>query len=418
MMICRPQWFAQVVRVAYSNKSAAPRRTDRPIRFYLATQPICLRLPSIFVYRSQGGFGQTASKGAHVSFSNPVSDLAKKLPRHGRMVFKFLIESATTIEISSKSVRNVLFWLQQKNPLYKDIELEEDAFEDIDKLNSANDPGSSFKTVVPGEALESPYKSSTSVTEARVDADELRKERQGSIDIETIEELSKRVTTGIDDSENAHHCRLLVHHMLRPFSHRRNHVLPSYDASEHLESYFPVLFPYGRGGPKTIGCHLGLWTKVVLSVYRSRFVNDLEFIFFIHSVLKRKRITGLCTHAPLRGGSNHALMEVRELLSSSLPSTVIARRIDSLVRSGTLSASFEALRGSPAFWACLKRKSWAYLTRFGPCQLFVTMSAADVKDPHVYCEADDSLSIERARDLTATERADILASNPVAAVTN
>lgn len=59
-------------------------------------------------------------------------------------------------------------------------------------------------------------------------------------------------------------------------------------------------------------------------------------------------------------------MEIRELLSSNSTRDVVTERIDKLLRSA-LNASFEELRGSPAFWATLKRSSWAYLTNFGPC---------------------------------------------------
>lgn len=56
---------------------------------------------------------------------------------------------------------------------------------------------------------------------------------------------------------------------------------PSYDAGQHLESYFPVLFPFGRGGPASTNIPLGFWVKHVLNVYNSRFAKDKDFIFFV-----------------------------------------------------------------------------------------------------------------------------------------
>lgn len=257
---------------------------------------------------------------------------------------------------------------------------------------------------------------SSSPPRDRVLLEEMSRGTQGPVNADVLEHLSRSSITGVEYPDNPYNCQLLIQHMLRPFSQRRNYTLPSYDASDHLESYFPVLFPYGKGGPTSTTPYLGTWVKHALSIYRSRFVQDVDFIFFVYSVLKRKRLSGLSSHAPIRRSSSNAIVEVRELLSSALPADLISSRIDRLLRSRVLNASFETLRRSPAFWAALKRTSWAYLIRFDPCQLFVTIIAADLIDPYVYCQIKSTMTIEEARSLSS-RRTDFLASNPVAAVT-
>lgn len=81
----------------------------------------------------------------------------------------------------------------------------------------------------------------------------------------------------MEDLNNLEHSKLLIQRMLRPFTYRQSDILPSYNAAQHLESYFPVHFPYGRGGPSTTNIPLGNWVKHALSVHGSRFCNDKDF---------------------------------------------------------------------------------------------------------------------------------------------
>lgn len=125
----------------------------------------------------------------------------------------------------------------------------------------------------------------------------------------------------------------------------------------------------------------------------------------------------MSTNGVIKNSCTNAIVEVRDLLSSDSPRSVVTERIDKLLRSGTLNASFEQLRGSPAFWATLKGSLWAYLSHFGPCQLFLTMSVADLIDPLIFMQIDSTLTFEDARGLSSRIRANLLAANPVAATT-
>lgn len=89
----------------------------------------------------------------------------------------------------------------------------------------------------------------------------------------------------------------------------------------------------GRAVP-ALECSLGVWVKYALQVTNSPFAKDLYFIFFVHSVLRRKRLTGLAAHAPIRKWTPNAIVDVREMLQSETPKRTIANRIDMSLRSG------------------------------------------------------------------------------------
>lgn len=93
----------------------------------------------------------------------------------------------------------------------------------------------------------------------------------------------------------------------------------------------------------------------------------------------------------------------------------VERKINGVKRSRQLSASFGALIGAPAFWKSARKEAWSYLSSFGASQVFLTLSAADIVDPDVYMAADSTLPRGEALKLSASERGDLLARNPMAA---
>lgn len=380
---------------------------------------VALRLPCIYTWRSQCGFGQIASRGPPVSFSNPVAQLLTALPRKPSVILSVPLDRGLQINVDVSRVRAALTWLIAHNPLYASVSLDEDAFDDIAAVGTEDEVilGSSQGPQL--EATVSGAPNDKEICEAV--AEEAARGAQGPLDGEALFLLQHYQVDGTEDLDNTAFCTMLIQHMLRPFRHGRKDMIPSYHAEKYLESYFPTLFPYGRGGPKSMGTALGVWVKHALQVYKSRFASDVNFIFFVHAALRRKRLTGLALHAPLRRVSTNAIIDVKKLLDDDATDFQISNRIDKLLRSGTLNASFETLRGTPAFWSTLQRESWAYLVRFGPCQLFVTISVADIIDPYIYMEigqpVDSSLTFDEARNLSTKQRADLLAKHPVAANT-
>eukprot|EP00172_Hildenbrandia_rubra_P001546 Plantae.Rhodophyta-Hildenbrandia_rubra.ctg21115.p1 GENE.Plantae.Rhodophyta-Hildenbrandia_rubra.ctg21115~~Plantae.Rhodophyta-Hildenbrandia_rubra.ctg21115.p1 ORF type:complete len:567 (+),score=72.75 Plantae.Rhodophyta-Hildenbrandia_rubra.ctg21115:1595-3295(+) len=196
--------------------------------------------------------------------------------------------------------------------------------------------------------------------------------------------------------------------------------MPVYDALWHLEEYFPCLFPYGCGGPSSIagGITLQEWMQHAIEVSGSIFAKDVDFLFFVNAVLRKKRLSGLAAHAGIANDAKIMLEEIRKGVvgnDGGSSDADIEARINGMIRSGRLSASFETLKGAPAFWRQIKKDAWSYLTSFGACQVFMTLSAADTVDPNVCMAADPSLTREDALKLTAKERGELLAKNPVAA---
>lgn len=80
-----------------------------------------LRLPLIYVWKAQGGFGQYASCGTPVAFSNPVANLVNYLPRDPKIVFKNILQSGIEVKISAFKVKCALKWFMKNNYLYKNV---------------------------------------------------------------------------------------------------------------------------------------------------------------------------------------------------------------------------------------------------------------------------------------------------------
>ena len=361
---------------------------------------LALRLPCIFVWRSQGEFGQYASVGSPVAFSNPVAQIADSLPRNPNVVFKHILDNGKKIIIRVEVIQKALTWLCKHNELYSDVVINNKMFQTIsDNFKGSNTNEDNKIDEVNKEVISS----------------EKNHGAQGPLDEEALSYSLPLQNIGSEDVENHEEMKILLSHMLKPFKYRKSDLIPSYDATENLESYFPTLFPYGVGGPKSVNMQFATWVRHVLENDEFNFHKNLEFIFFCNSISQRRRITGLTMNAHIKNKCSNALIEVKSLLSSDISKQSIVRRIEKLLRSGVLSVSYEQLRGSPAYWAGMSKKAWTYLTVFGPCNIFLTMSAADLTDPLVFMCADSNLSFTEAKNLSPKQRANILANNPVAA---
>lgn len=206
-----------------------------------------MRLPCVYVWRAQGGYGQFACHGVPVSFSNPVAALALATSSSGICRFSVILENGRQINLNAFNVRRALAWLKLNNPLYTDTEINDEALNDIGLTQTSGDP-------VPSTLS---YDDPSTDDFARTVFNEQTIGTQGPIDGEALHFSSQPVVLGTEDLDNFEHCKLLIEHMLRPFNHRQSDMIPSYNAAHHLESYFPVHFPYGRGGPASLGLQFG-----------------------------------------------------------------------------------------------------------------------------------------------------------------
>ena len=368
---------------------------------------ISLRLPCIPLWRIRGGHGQYASRGIPVCYANLVSDVAKFLPRDPTKVFTVLLANGRTVLVSVEKIRNALNWLISNNKLYKNVKISSANLERIGDLEKEKSMVSDMKFVNP----------------TAKDAENAQREQEelgshSTADGESVYHFTGRAEVGTEQISNDEQMKDLIKFILLPYKFRKLDTLPFYDATNNLESYFPHLFPHGFGGPSFFGIqHLSKWLEHVLLHYNSRFSKDVNFIFFIHAVWRRRRLSHLSLNAPIRDRTSRAVLEVKDMLSEDDNLPQIQSRIEYLIRSGALNACFETLRGTPAFWSRLGKTAWAYLSIFGPCQLFISLSPADLIDPFVFMQINEDLNFEEASNLNPAQRAEMLANNPVAAST-
>lgn len=328
------------------------------------------------------------------------------------------------MRLNCDKIRRALQWLKSNNSKHHSIMIDEGALLEISeheiresKEKSARSGESSINGIFDEDntcCSESKGKNNNSKDVAQ---EERERGNYGPIDEVALRAIEDTRQVGIEHESDEKDLAQMMKEILRPRKYRRLNMMPSYEAQENIAEYFPVLFPRGHGGASCIGGGIGLhaWAKHAFNVRGSRFAKHHDFLFFVNSVLRRKRISGLATHGNLRRSVKRQLQNIRDMVDRGESEADIEKRVECLMRSGKLNAQFERMKSTGAFWAELKRKSWSYLTCHGPCQIFMTLSAADVLDPNVYMQIKPGMTRKEALALSAKSRGELLAQNPVAA---
>lgn len=191
----------------------------------------------------------------------------------------------------------------------------------------------------------------------------------------------------------------------------------SFSSTSDWENMFPVLLPDGLGGPngKYVKISLREWVNYVLQLPLLGFQQDVNFIFYAYTVLRRHKITGIVACKPIDQNIANA---VEQLARISKASNSLSTVPESTLRSILNQISFHvtALPGGIRDMADFRRNIFSMMSEYGAPTFFVTLSAADSIWPSTFIAiSNGKLSLDAANRLSPKERAELLAANPVSA---
>lgn len=268
---------------------------------------ISLRLPSIPIWR-KNGYQQRVGRRSVISYANPLRKAQKALSPDPRKVFSLLSAGKERVSASSKKMRNALNWLIINNSLRKDVVADESNLTEINSFSSEQQRESSQAE----ELLNSDHE--------RFAEEALSAVQTGPLDNESLEAIERQAENGVELQNQEKELGALLQCMLSPYEARKKDAIPSRDAADHLEEYFPALFPRGKGGPRSIQSapkiSLRLWAKLAIEARCSRHSQSLSLMLFLNAALRKKGLSGLASNAPLFKQAKKGLKEIRELVKN------------------------------------------------------------------------------------------------------
>lgn len=114
-------------------------------------------------------------------------------------------------------------------------------------------------------------------------------------------------------------------------------------SSHGWELMFPCLLWNGRGGPDTsIYTKITLrdWIHYVIRLQEGIFHNNILFICYANTILRRQRISGLTSHKPISASVSEEVKELIRIAKSESHETVCEATLQSLSkRVGVYSTS-------------------------------------------------------------------------------
>ena len=360
---------------------------------------IARALPVVNIYIKPGG--QRGYSGHCINLPQNVFELAKSLPRSAKDL-KLIVVKINGNSGSSKSsfvrrsvVLSALLWLIENNPLYKDVNLDNDAVlalpigavpDDLKSVetqsNNTEDVESDFN--LPDE--EKVYDSETEVTSSISIPDKVLHEVD-AIDQE-ISDISNNVS----------------------WPSVENEPLNEYSTPFLASMAFPTLFPDAKGDPTNPSVyrevafpakvkHLIKFADFVDGKFEYRFASHPRFSYWALNMIQRKRAlqqTGIYLKqnpgdAPMSSADIHNLMDTCSAQSNMYK---LSRYVGNKL-------------GSNAYWQKQKQDLRTIVSKKGTGTIFFTFSAADL-----HWEELHALFHKNPSQLSSQERRQNVINNP------
>lgn len=168
--------------------------------------------------------------------------------------------------------------------------------------------------------------------------------------------------------------------------------------------------PYGQQNSTT----LREWISYVIQISSVNFHRNIVFVCYNNLTLRKQKITGLLSKKPVTASVREAVKQLGHI-SHAKPNKIVP---DSFLQRIANRVSFHVddIPGSYSDMMKFRGDLLSMMKKHGPPSLFLTLSSADTIWAKGFVEMIlGKLSIEEARKLTAKERADLMAENPVLA---
>ncbi|XP_060571765.1 uncharacterized protein LOC132729947 [Ruditapes philippinarum] len=391
---------------------------------------ISQRIPFMKIMSRPRG-GQKAISGAVVNVPVDCSDTCKSLPRPPPNSSFIMLKlkrkkeyRSTVIDqvIRPAAVNRALKCLIKINPLYQDVEENEEAFliesDDEDKEmwtdilcnqtadntvnvgERKNETENVHSDLFPDEneraSNQTEHNNDASVTESLNQAEDN--------DIVSYENNTLLLTTNSDetndcsyaqehdndvsDDEDLHELDIQkgipLDTCLQPTECQGNDIISIAPAEgnrplsllndPHAELLaFPVLFPYGRFGYNTNRCtrlHFRKYLNTRLLNIDTRFATNIDYIFFMQFLAEKKQIVEN-VYIALRKTQCSESVTAATLRSSDILKTFIAKDLAYTI--------LKNIRGSPAYWQKCMYDLLGMVRQLGQFTWFLTLSSADLR---------------------------------------
>ena len=342
-------------------------------------QLICKIAPAIQLHMLK--HGGVAAKGHCVTFAQAINQPAQIFPRLPQEIDIIKMrrrgrnDTSKDFKVRRYKVQNALLWLQENNPVFKDIIISDERlsqlprdgelrdghiFEyDDDGHERINDNGPAFEQINPGDE------------EICTDSSVLLPDPP--VDIRHEVEHAVRSVVGPDSEVSCNRRNVVT----IPWPTRDNNPLSENTTNHFFTMAIPTLFPYGAGDfrmnrPRTC-TSMSDWAKHLIWYKDGRFAQHQYFKFITHNIIVRKitlERTKFIVNQKL-GDKHLTVADLQEMLN---------RNDDSITKKILYFSA--SLRGSPQYWA-QRSKELTSLIQFNIYQgqglpsMFTTGSCAE-----------------------------------------
>lgn len=353
---------------------------------YVEQQLIARIHPVISVYKLKGM--QYAYSGNVINFPQKVEEIAPQLPwRLENLPSIITIRRGdeinyTDFHVCAERVRKALVWLKANNPLYDDIQINNE------NLNSLPDDGNVYNLM----------KGFSASQESQGEACSPEKGDEVNDDEEDYDDIEETGMPSMQPPHQQDHIKTLF-----DWPTISTEPISEFKTVGYIAMAFPSLYPYGRPDlrdknrkkkmdPAQFFKHLMLYKD-------GRFAKHPRFRFFAFNSVMRWRAVSQ--------GSFYVSKNVNLKNKTAEELKTYLQTNNSAMRDIMFSAN--KLRGSKAYW---KKKSYELLDmieQLGLPTLFITLSAADYHWPDLFKILAPDRNVD---DLSERERRKLVEENP------
>lgn len=363
-------------------------------------------LPMLCLWRYRR-FGQYASKGQCVAFINKIQKIASVLPRTLEdVVLNFKnIHSNNDFDISVSKLRNTLLFLKKENPVYKNIDISEKNFEELEKQCTKNTNFTSEETCM-NEIDKIDIIHNTEQF--------LRDVGQNQIVDEEIAARSLCSTLSIE-KEDISNLKSSVTNIFQSITRREAQLFTSKNSKDGWELLFPTILWNTKGGPNdtsTTSISLRDWLDYVIKIEELGFKNNALFICYSNSYLRKQRISGIVSNRPITKPVESAIEEMIKICKDGNQETIPESALQSLIK--RVSLYNINLPGSLSDMRDFRGDIISMMKKHGPPSIFLTLSSAESFSFETFIEIfSGKITRDEFNMLTSKQKADIIADNPV-----
>ena len=367
---------------------------------------IACALPVMRIYIKPGG--QRGYSGHCINLPQNVEELASSLPRYPKDLSVIIVKvkgrdnTFKDCVVRSQKVHSALLWLIQNNPLYTDVQINEQA------LNCLPNNG------VPVDLLSVESEDSISYDNVEPDFGPPTDDSGEYSVFNEPNDMSSFLPVGEQQQQELNAIRNQIS-ASEPLNWPTvdNQPVNEYETSYLATMAFPTLFPDGRGDPTNQALlrdvplyekikHLVKFAEKINNKWVYRFASHPRFSYWaFNMIIKKRTLQQSGIFLKQNPGEAFLTMEqLREIAESNNSPAFISK----------VSRYVANIGGTNAYWHRVKEDLKAIITNVGTPTLFFTFSSADMHWPELHALFEENNNVNT--NLTSEERRQNVISNP------